>query len=56
MTEITVASAKTADLLLKAGFELLQQGVITNGHRSFVFAVKPGQQALLDRTLRGKRR
>lgn len=56
MQNIVVASAKTADALLKAGFELIEQGFEMNGHRCFRFAVKPGQGVLLERILRGKSR
>lgn len=56
MNTIVVASAKTADALLKAGFTLLEQGFVMNGHRCFRFEVKPGQGVLLERILRGKSR
>ena len=39
--KVNVASAKLADELFKAGVPLIEQGVVVNGTRCFVFEVKP---------------
>jgi len=54
MKTVLIVNVKIADRLLKAGFELLGQGIVVNGARCFRFKISPGQETRLDRIYHGK--
>lgn len=52
--ELLIINVNLANRLFNAGVKLIETSRIIDGNKCFVFEIKPGNQAIVNRILNGK--